>query len=61
VQTEVERELGISMANYLDYVELLEKKKLVLIKEVIGSYLDGVKEEHEDEAQLNLLKDILKK
>lgn len=32
-----------------------------MIKEVIGSYLEGIKEDHEDEAQLNLLQDILKK
>ena len=34
---------------------------MVVIKEVIGSYLEGIKEDHEDEVQLNLLQDILKK
>jgi hypothetical protein len=39
----------------------LEKKKLVLVKEVIGSYLEGIREENESEDQLSSLKDILKK
>ena len=46
---------------YLEYVEELEKQKLILIKEVIGSYLEGIKEEHEDEVQLSSLQDILRK
>ena len=61
LQTEIQRSLGKVIVGYLEYVQDLEKKKLVLIKEVIGSYLEGVKEDHEDEAQLNLLQDILKK
>jgi hypothetical protein len=61
VQTEVQRELGTEIIRYLEYVESLEKEKLVLVKEVIGSYLEGIKEDHEDEAQLNLLQDILGK
>ena len=43
-QTEVERQLGQEMIKYLEFVEQLEKKKLVLIKEVIGSYLEGIRE-----------------
>lgn len=31
------------------------------MKEVIGSYLEGIREENENEDQLNSLKDILKK
>lgn len=61
LQTEVQRELGCEIIRYLEYVEQLEKQKLVVIKEVIGSYLEGIKEEHQNEGQLNLLQDILKK
>ena len=49
------------MIKFVEYVEELEKKKLVLIKEVIGSYLEGIKEDHEDAMQLSILQDILKK
>lgn len=61
VQTEIERELGQEMVSYLEYVEQLEKKKLAMVKEVIGSYLEGIKEEQESEEQLSSLKDILRK
>lgn len=44
VQTETERQLGQAMISYLEFVEGLEKQKLVLMKEVIGSYLEAIRE-----------------
>lgn len=46
IQTETERQFGQLIIVYLEYVEKLEKRKLTLVKEVIGSYLEGIREEN---------------
>lgn len=38
-QTDAQRELGMLTVVYINYVEHLERQKLIAIKEVIGSYL----------------------
>ena len=61
LQTVTQRELGKSMGGYLEMVQALEAKKLVLVKEVIGSYLEAMEEWAENEEQLLPLRDILAK